>query len=100
MHSGNTKNVTVDVLDQDSATVDVTGGSASMVFAARRGGAPLFTKVGTLPGSPINRLQFTIDPADTEALEGAYHWEAEFIDTSGRVSTVAYGTATVIANSV
>ncbi len=100
MHSGNRKNITVDVLDENDQPVDLTDGTAQLAFARTRGGTALFTKTGVLAGDPNNRVTFTIDPADTEALAGAYAWEAEYTDLGGRPSTVAYGTATVIANTL
>lgn len=99
MFSGNTKPVTIDVLDQDGNAVDLTGGSATLTVSPSSTSAQTFQQAATLPGTPNNRLQFTIEPADTEALQGVHYWEAEFTDVSGRVSTVAFGAVNIKPNN-
>lgn len=99
MFSGNTKPVRVDVLNQDGAAVDMTGASATLTVSAKPRSVALFTKAGSVSGTPINRIEFTIAPADTEALAGTYYFEVEVTDLSGRVSTVCVGYITIRANN-
>lgn len=99
MFSGNTKPVVVDVFDQDENSVNLTGGSASLVLSKTKNSAALVTKAGVLAGSPnLNRVTFTLDPADTEALQGTYYYEVENTDVGGRISTVAFGSITIRSN--
>lgn len=98
MFSGNTKPVAFDVIDQNDNPVDLTGASGVLAVGRNSGGAALFTKNGSLPGSPNNRIEFEIAPADTDALRGPLYYEAKVTDQAGRVSTIAYGQLTVINN--
>lgn len=99
MFSGNTKQIDITVLDEDSVAVDLTGGSAKFTVSDKANTSELFSKVGVLPGSPSNLIEYTIAPADTESLAGVYYWEAEFTDVSGRISTIAYGSLTIRINN-
>lgn len=98
MFSGNTKPVAFDVIDQSDNPVDLTGASGVLAVGRNSGSVALFTKTGSLPGTPTNRIEFTIDPADTDALRGALYYEAKVTDQAGRVSTIAFGQITVINN--
>lgn len=98
MYSGNTKPVAFDVVDQNDATVDVTGATGEFAVAKTSKGPALFTKSGSIPGSPINRVEFTIAPADTDALAGTYYYEVKLTDLAGRVSTIAFGSLNIKRN--
>lgn len=98
MFSGNTKPVAFDVIDHLDAPVDLTGASGNFALAKNSNGPALFTKAGTLPGSPNNRIEFTIAPADTDALAGTYYYECEVTDQAGRVSTIAFGSVNIKRN--
>ena len=98
MFSGNTKPVVFDVVDQTDAPVDLTGATGVLAVARNNGSAALFTKAGSFPVSPTNRVEFVIAPADTEQLRGVLYYEAKVTDQAGRVSTIAFGQITVINN--
>ena len=100
MFSGNTKPVAFDVIDHNDLAVDLTGASGSFAVARTSRGPALFTKSGSVPGSPTNRIQFTIAPADTEALNGTFYYECEITDAAGRVSTIAFGTVNIKRNLI
>lgn len=98
MFSGNTKPVIFDVIDQSDNPVDLTGATGELAVARNSGTPALFTKSGALPGSPNNRIEFQIAPADTDALRGSLYYECKITDQAGRISTVAYGQITVLNN--
>ena len=100
MVAGDTKPIGILVVDQDEQAVPLTGGTAQLAFARRPGGVALFTKEGVFPASPINRVNFVVDPGDTAMLFGSYYWESQFIDATGRRSTVARGFVSVLRQSI
>lgn len=91
MFSGNTKPVKFDVIDHNDAIVDLTGATGSLAIAKRPDVEATITKAGSVPGAPINRIEFLLDPADTEPLVGTFYYECKVTDASGRVSTIAFG---------
>lgn len=102
MHSGNDKVIVVTVLDQDSATIDITGITADFSVSNDRASAPLFTQTvgsGIVLSDPSNgELTVTIEDTDSEPLVGNYYFELTITDVAGRVSTVLHGSLNVLRN--
>ena len=100
MFAGNTKPVIIDVVDHNGNPVDLTGATGDFVLSETEGSPALVTRSGTFPGTPNNRIEFTLLPADTSARGSrSLRWEATITDTGGRVTTVAYGFVQVIARA-
>lgn len=99
MFSGDTKDLNVTVLNQDSAVVDLTGASVDFTISKKPGGAALVTKTvgsGIVLTDPTNGvMDITLNPADTVSLKGAYHYQCRVTDVSLRETTVLFGTATI-----
>jgi len=98
MHQGDTKQITFAVVDESAVAKNLTG--STQQWKAFDGTVAKITK----PNSDISLvnvagtndgMRFTIDPADTAGLLGLYSFEAEVVDSSSNVSTVARGTVTI-----
>ena len=100
MHQGDTKQITIAVVDESDVAKNLTGstqrwqawlGDATAVKITKADGdISLVNVAGTNDG-----IRFTIDAADTTGLLGLYAFEAEVVDSSSNVSTVARGTVTI-----
>lgn len=98
LFAGDSKVVTVGVYDENQELVNIAGASA--VFSVYDGPTLLFSKA---PGDGLvvnsTSLTVTLDPDDTANLGGTsykvYNYECEVTDTSGNVTTVAWGLFTV-----
>ena len=103
MYSGNTRLLKVSVLDQDDAIVDLSGASATFVLMKRPGQVAMITKtVGagiTITNAVGGEMEVLLVPADTEPLRGAFAYEVEVTDASGRKTTVLFGTVTIKVNT-
>ena len=101
MYSGDTQDITVTVVDDDSASVAMTGMSIEWVMARAPGQTAVVTK--TTDDSDItisgNTFSFTIDPADTTSLDGRYYHEAEATDGGGDIATVMVGWITIVPDT-
>jgi hypothetical protein len=97
MHQGDTKQITITIVDENGTPKNLTGSTkkweayikdqTTAVIAKTDGDISLVTVNGT-----NDSLRFTIDPVDTAGLLGLYAFEAEVVDASSNVSTVARGT--------
>lgn len=106
--SGNDKEITVPVLDQDDLPIDIAG---SVIVWAYSRSASNKTRIQTytsptnitiiLPQTGSNKGKFRIDlqKADTEPLAGDYYHEARMV-AGGKTTTVMYGTMTVLSNII
>ena len=100
MHQGDTKQITIAVVDESDVAKNLTGSTqrwraydqdqTTAVITKADGDITLVNVDGTNDG-----LRFTIAAADTAGLLGLYAFEAEVVDTSSNVSTVARGTVTI-----
>lgn len=96
--SGNARLITVTVLDQDDAVVNLTGASVQMKIARSKFDSAIVTKAGVITDAANGILTVDLLGADTAALSGVYYYEINVTDVGGRESTVAYGDLTVIAD--
>jgi hypothetical protein len=95
MHSGDTKDIVVTVLDELDQKVDITGSTAVFILSKNEFSAAIVTKTtggGIALTDPVHgELTVTLDTADTEPLIGEHYFEIELTDASLRVSTVVVG---------
>ena len=101
MYSGDTKDVVVDMVDENGASVDVTGAMATYVIYSSKTPVVLVTKsVGDgiiVLGSTITIL---LDPADTADLSGYYYHELEVTNYVGVVATVLQDSIKILKDMV
>lgn len=104
-YSGDTMEITVTVTNSAGAAVDCS--SVTIVYgldtAPHSGGTPLISKASgagdfTIGGGSNNEIAFTLDPADTEDLDGTYYHEMEITNAAGDVATVLEGTVEIVGD--
>lgn len=108
MVSGDTRNITYTVDDGKSppSVVPITNASVKWgCFRTKVAVNAEILKDSNVGGEitingPAGQFTVHLDPADTEAMSGAYPIEAELVDSSGNKSTVAFGILTVIHDSI
>ena len=95
---GGTKyELTFDVYDSASAAIDLSTSTATWVLSPY--GNPQYaalTKTGVLSGSPVNRVIFTVESADTETLSGKYTHQPVIVDFTGDEFRPSQGIVTII----
>lgn len=101
MYAGDTKVLSVTVLDEAGAAVNITGTTIRWWLAknAKKTGLDVLIKKDTVDGititdGPAGKFEVTLASSDTEGLKGSYYHEAE-VDDSGTISTVLTGKATI-----
>lgn len=99
MFAGDTKTVRIIVLDPDGNSVDITGASAKWRVKRSFSKAPDIEKT-TSAGIVITNgaggeMTVSLDPEDTEDLQGNFLHEAEVTFTDDTISTVIQGTLTI-----
>jgi hypothetical protein len=102
MVSGRTKVMPFSAVDNDGDAVTVTGGSATYKIADTPYSTALVTKTSaagdiTLAGSTVT---VTLEPADTEDLDGIYYHELEVIDGGANEYTGFSGAIVVRRNLI
>jgi len=109
MHSGDTRKLQVTIVDESSAAVDLT--SASIIWALSkkaadevlpRGSAIVTKSIGdgiTVIDAVTGRVDILIDSADTASLAGDFYHEMQ-LTLGGSVSTVLYGTVTIVKDLI
>ena len=105
--SGNTVRLNYTVADADNppAAKDLTGATnITFIIAKEQGKTPALSLTlgsGVTVVTPLDG-EFRVDltPAQTEPLKGTMYHEARVTDSSGNVSTVAYGGAVIEKNSI
>lgn len=106
MHKGDTRTVTVAVVDDDDIAVDLTGATVKWAVANTPTSATLISKqTGGLGISVTDAVGgvfvITILPADTSSLRArTYYHEAQVTDGSGVVSTVLTGKLKLIEDLI
>jgi hypothetical protein len=97
MHSGDTKDITVAVVDGDGNDVALAGCSITWSMARKLGEAAAVTKTTAAGDIAIagNDFSFTLDAADTADLSGTYYHEAQVTDAGGDIATVTVGTIVI-----
>lgn len=104
MHSGDTKDIEVSVLDELDAVVNITGATAVFILSNNPYSAAIITKSSgsgiVITDGVAGLLTITLDPADTAALAGAFYYEVELTDASSRVSTIVVGQINIRADVV
>lgn len=105
--SGDTQKLkyTIDDADAAPARKDLTGATITWGLAKLQGKAPFLTKtIGsgiTVTDAANGELDVDLDPADTADVRGGdYYHELEIIDSLGNKATSAYGTITILADSI
>ena len=95
MHSGDTKDIIVEVLKQDDSVQPLTGATARFALSEDEFEPAIVTKTTgagiVLTDPPAGILTVTLDAVDTEPLAGMHYYEVEVTDVALRISTVAVG---------
>lgn len=115
-YCGDSRTITIPVLDEDGAAVSLAGASARWWMAADADAteaADIYIQKSTSAGITITgpatvdgvasvySLVITLAPADTKNLApGARYHEAEITDASGAVATITTGTFTLVRDLV
>lgn len=111
MTRGDDLTVTIPVLDEDGANLDLSGGTARWWVGktvSSTGTNILIQKstdaldgITITSASGLYTLTITIDPEDTEGLKaGNWYHEAEVITSAGKIYTVTTGTFALGADLV
>jgi hypothetical protein len=101
MVAGDTTLLTVAVIDEAGAIVDLTNATAIWQMARTAQTPALLTKTtdanaGITITDPLGGiLTVLLDPGDTEGLTGRWYHELEVIDVAGDISTVITGFVTI-----
>jgi hypothetical protein len=97
-HSGDTLFLNVTAEDEDGNVVDIRNTTIKWALAERVDPTTIVLEkdnAGTggvaITDGVNGEFEITIDPVDTEDLEGRYQHEAEITDTQGDVTTVFTG---------
>ena len=102
--SGDNSSVQFDVTNQSGAVVDITSATATWALARRNHSTTLVSKtVGdgiTIVDGPNGVLLVSLDQTDTASLSGDYYHELQIVQSSGRKTTAAYGTASVLTDLI
>ncbi len=104
MHSGDSKDIRVSVLDELDAVVDITGATAVFILSKNPYSAAIVTKSSgsgiVITNGPGGILTVSLDPADTDALLGSFYYEIELTDALLKVSTIVVGQINIRADVV
>ncbi len=102
--SGDSKRLVVSVTDDNDTAVDLTGAVISWQLARSvYGSAEISKSVGSgiaITDAVNGEFTVTLDPLDTDALEGDFYHEAQVTDTLGDISTVFSGNITIIKDLI
>lgn len=95
MWAGDTKKLQYTVLDENDDPVNLTNATINWWLAESATSTAILTKTTaddiSITDAANGVFQVTINPADTQNLEGRYYHEAEVTDDAGNVATVAVG---------
>lgn len=108
MYAGDSRTLTIAVVDGDGAAVDLTGATIEWGLWSETDPATLLisksTSSGiailTQSGDTLGKCRVTLSPANTSALQGDYRHEAEVTDGAGNISTTTTGKATIYPSRV
>ncbi len=104
MHSGDTKDIVVTVLDELDQVVNISGATAVFILSQNPYSPAVITKSSgsgiVITDGPAGILTITLDAADTESLQGSFYYEVELTDASSRVSTIVVGQINIRADVV
>lgn len=98
MMSGDSKTLTVNVVDGDGVAVDVSTAAAIVYeIAASPAAATSYVSKALTTGVTVatSTVTVTLAPADTKDLAGVYYHELEITDASGHVFTAFSGYVTI-----
>ena len=103
MHAGDTKDISVAVVDADGNDVALAGASIVWSLARDVDETALVTKTTAASDISIsgNDFSFELAASDTSGLAaGNYYHEAQVTDASGDVATVTVGVITIEAELI
>ncbi|MFA5989690.1 MAG: hypothetical protein WC803_08805 [Sphingomonas sp.] len=110
MLAGDSKVITVTVVDETGARYRLTGTQSITWRLARTArsvpilsktltdGVTIVTEDAGVDGANCGRMDVRIDSADSEPLDGEYFHDCQIVDASGARSTIFYGRANVTPN--
>jgi hypothetical protein len=102
MYQGETKNLVVNVTKEDGTALDLTGSTVTWALRQRMSSmSNLITK--STPNQitiSSNTLTVHLIPSDTTSLKGSFYHECKMTDTSGNVSELFTGLATITVSEL
>jgi hypothetical protein len=96
MIGGTSQKLYFDVYTSASVAVPLAGATCTWNLAVYGQTTPTLTKTAVISGSPTNRIQINLDPADTATLNGKYLHQFVLTDTSGSVYIPSQGIITIV----
>ncbi len=103
--SGDQLSLPITVRDNDSALVNLTGGTGTFKMARSAQGTPVIdseaspaTATVDLTDPTNGLLTVTVPDENTDALLGDYYYECKFTDSAGREAVIARGWITFAPN--
>ena len=105
MHSGDTKDIVVNVLDEQDQAVPIVAADVVFILSKNEFSTALVTKTTggggiVITNGPGGVLTITLDSADTEPLVGEHYYEVELTDVASRVNTIAVGSIDIRPNVI
>jgi hypothetical protein len=106
MYKGDTKKLRFFIHDENGVAVDLTGSSIKWEMSRKASSVTLISKATGGGGIDFTNpaggfFIVTLDPSDTSELKArTYYHEAEMIDGSGIVATVAVGSIKLIEDLI
>lgn len=97
MYSGDSKTLTISIVDSDGAAIDVSTAAAVVYAIADSSRGPALVTKTLADGVSVagSTVTVTLEPDDTEDLAGVYYHELQITDDVGHVDTAMSGTITV-----
>jgi len=97
MYSGDSKTLTISIVDGDGDAVDVSTAAAVVYAIADSSRGPAHVTKTLADGVSVagSTVTVTLEPDDTAALAGVYYHELQITDESGNVDTALSGAITV-----
>jgi hypothetical protein len=96
MIGGTSQKIYFDVYTSASVAVNLSGASCLWRLAYYGNTTTSVQKTASISGSPVNRIQVDLDPADTATLNGKFVHQFILQDTSGSIYIPSQGIITII----
>ena len=97
---GDSKDLSITVLNEAGVAVDITGAIVNFKVAKDKAKAPQIALTNgeqvSITNGPAGKLDIRLRSEDTLPLLGDYNYEVELVFPFGGVSTVLFGTLTIM----
>lgn len=102
MYQGETKNLVVPITDENGNNLSLTGSTITWALRQRMTSTSNLITKSTPSQITINSNTLTVHllPTDTASIKGAFYHECKMTDTSGNVSELFTGLATITVSEL